>query len=263
MSAARSNEVIEVEDLECRYGKHVVLRGVTFSVRRNEIFFVAGRSGCGKSTLLRHMIGLQMPARGRIAYFGRDLTGTDLQARREFFKSFGVLFQEHALWTDMSLFENISLPLVLHTTLPKDTRAEIVALKLAQVGLAGYQSYFPSELSGGMQKRAALARALALDPDILFFDEPTAGLDPITARHINHLILQIRQTVGATVVVVSHRMPSIFAIADRVLLLDAETKGVVAIGAPSEVSQKQELPLVREFFRSETVSLKSPTPEVH
>jgi phospholipid/cholesterol/gamma-HCH transport system ATP-binding protein len=263
MNTAGSNEVIQVEHLECRYGDHVVLRDVSFSVRHNEIFFVAGRSGCGKSTLLRHMIGLQIPAKGRIAYFGRDLTGTNPLERHEFFKSFGVLFQENALWSDMSLFENVSLPLILHTRLTKETRAEIVALKLAQVGLAGYQNHFPSELSGGMQKRAALARALALDPDILFFDEPTAGQDPITARQINQLILQIRQTVGATVVVVSHRLPSIFAIADRMLLLDAETKGIVAIGTPGEISQKQEQPLVHEFFRSETTRLKTAGTDFH
>lgn len=256
MSGNRSDEIIHVEHLECRYGDNVVLHDVTFSVRRNEIFFVAGRSGCGKSTLLRHMIGLQTPAKGRIAYFGRDLTGSNPLERREFFKSFGVLFQENALWSDLSLFENINLPLILHTTLTRETRAEIVALKLAQVGLAGYQSYFPSELSGGMQKRAALARALALDPDILFFDEPTSGLDPITARQIDNLILQMRQTVGATVVVVSHSIPSIFSIADRMLLLDADIKSVVAAGAPAEVCQMEQHSLVAEFFRSKICNSK-------
>lgn len=253
MTPARSEEIIQVERLECRYGGHVVLREVSFSVRRNEIFFVAGRSGCGKSTLLRHLVGLQMPAGGAIKYFGKPFPGAESFDRREFFEAFGVLFQDHALWSDMSLFENISLPLVLYTRLPRATRAEIVALKLAQVGLAGCQDRYPGELSGGMQKRAALARALALDPQILFFDEPTAGLDPITARQINQLILRIRQTVGATVVVVSHRLPSIFSIADRMILLDADIKGIVAMGPPDEIARQTEPPLAREFFHADSI----------
>lgn len=244
-------EVLRVENLECRYGREVILRDITFSIRRNEIFFITGRSGCGKSTLLRHLVGLQAPARGCISYFGRELTGTTLAQRPELLKSFGVLFQEGALWTDMTLAENINLPLVLHTRLPRQVRSEIVALKLAQVGLAGYQRHRPVELSGGMRKRAALARALALDPAILFFDEPTAGLDPITARQIDQLILQVRGSVGATVVVVSHSIPSVLAIADRMLLLDAETKTIVATGTPAEISRDDSPGLAREFFRPE------------
>jgi len=249
MDVSETQTVIDVEDLECRYSDDLILRNISFSVQHNEIFFVAGRSGCGKSTLLRHMVGLLTPASGHIAYFGKAFTGTTPVERREFSKSFGVLFQDHALWTDMSISDNVCLPLVLHTTLPKEIRAEIVALKLAQVGLAGYQDHFPLELSGGMQKRAALARALALDPAILFFDEPTSGLDPITARQIDHLILQIRETVGATVVVVSHSIASIFGIADRMILLDTETKGIVAAGAPAELAETDQHRLVREFLR--------------
>ncbi|MCL5097028.1 MAG: ATP-binding cassette domain-containing protein [Candidatus Omnitrophica bacterium] len=240
---------IEVEDLNCRYDAEVVLNNITFSVKHNEIFFVAGRSGCGKTTLLRHLVGLLHPFQGRIAYFGRDFTRANATERREFTKSFGVLFQNNALWTDMSLLENVSLPLVLHTQLSRDIRTEIVALKLAQVGLAGYQDRFPRELSGGMQKRAALARALALDPDILFFDEPTAGLDPITAQQIDHLIVQVRETVGATVVVVSHSLSSIFHIADRMILLDPESKGIIASGAPAELVKSSGNPKVIEFLK--------------
>ncbi|HVV02520.1 MAG TPA: ATP-binding cassette domain-containing protein [Verrucomicrobiae bacterium] len=246
---SETNEVIRVERLECRYDGRVVLRDINFSVQRNEIFFVAGRSGCGKSTLLRHLLGLQVPAGGRIAYFGKEFS--DPLSRREIFKSFGVLFQEDALWTEMSLRENIALPLLLHTRLSRRTRAEIVGLKLAQVGLAGHAESLPSELSGGMRKRAALARALALDPAILFFDEPTSGLDPITARQINDLILHVRHTVGATVVVVSHSISSIMAIADRMILLDAKRKGIIAEGRPADVARSHEDPLVREFFRRE------------
>ena len=257
MDAPRAQTVIEVRDLECRYSNDLILQNITFSVQHNEIFFIAGRSGCGKSTLLRHMVGLLTPASGHIAYFGKAFTGTTTVERREFFKSFGVLFQEHALWTDMSIFDNVCLPLVLHTTLPREIRSEIVALKLAQVGLAGYGDHLPLELSGGMQKRAALARALALDPAILFFDEPTSGLDPITARQIDHLILQIRETVGATVVVVSHSISSIFGIADRMILLDTDTKGIVAAGAPAELAENDQRCLVREFLQRSNRSNRS------
>jgi phospholipid/cholesterol/gamma-HCH transport system ATP-binding protein len=253
MSDSNPNDVICVEQLECRYGDKLILRDITFSVRRQEIFFIAGRSGCGKTTLLHHLLGLLVPSGGRIVYFGKVLSGTEHAERYEFLKSFGVLFQEDALWTDMSLLDNVSLPLVLHTRLPRQTRAEIARLKLAQVGLAGYQDFFPSELSSGMQKRAALARALALDPTILFFDEPTAGQDPITVRQIDQLILQVRRTVGATVVVISHSVASIRNIADRVLLLDAKTKGIVAIGTPNEMAERNDEPLVRDFFRPENI----------
>ena len=246
---SQPDEMIQVEDLECRYGDEVVLKGITFAVHRSEIFFVAGRSGCGKTTLLRHLVGLMSPYHGRIAYFGRDFTGADFAGRREFVRSFGVLFQNNALWTDMSLSENVSLPLSLHTKLPGEIRAEIVALKLAQVGLAGQQDRYPMELSGGMRKRAALARALALDPAILFFDEPTAGLDPITAEQIDTLILNVRETVGATVVVVSHSLPSIFRIADRMILLDPDIKGIAAEGPPKQLVRETTNPRVREFLK--------------
>jgi phospholipid/cholesterol/gamma-HCH transport system ATP-binding protein len=249
VKAPEEKPVVQVEHLQCGYGEQVILRDVSFSVRHQEMFFVAGRSGCGKTTLLLHLVGLMSASRGRIAYFGKDLNGASFDERRHLSRSFGVLFQNNALWTDMSLAENVSLPLVLHTKLSRDIRNEIVALKLAQVGLAGCQDRFPRELSGGMQKRAALARALALDPAILFFDEPTAGLDPITAKQIDHLIRQVRDTVGATVIVISHSLASIFHLADRMILLDEQAKGIIAAGAPAEVSRASDDPRVKEFFQ--------------
>lgn len=257
MSDSDPKEVIRVEDLECRYGDKLILQGVTFSIHGQEIVFIAGRSGCGKSTLLRHLLGLLTPSRGRIAYFGKTLAANQLLEREELLRTFGVLFQEDALWTDMSLLENVCLPLVLHTNLPRQIREEIGLLKLAQVGLAGYQDRFPSELSGGMQKRAALARALALDPAVLFFDEPTAGQDPITVRQIDHLILQVRDTVGTTIVVVSHSIPSIWRLADRVILLDQDHKGIVAVGTPAELASWNDPPVVREFFESDNGKARS------
>jgi len=243
-----ASDVIGVQDLECRYGDEIVLRGITFAVNHGEIFCIAGRSGCGKTTLLKNMVGLLHPSRGQITYFGRNFTDADYAERQELVKSFGLLFQNNALWTDMSLSENIALPLLLHTQLPAEIRAEIVALKLAQVGLAGQQDRFPAELSGGMQKRAALARALALDPAILFFDEPTAGLDPITAAQIDDLILKVRETAGATIVIVSHSLPSIFHIADRMILLDAGAKGILAEGTPDKLASETDSQ-ASEFLR--------------
>lgn len=243
-----SQPLVEVKNLECHYDDEVILQDVNFSVARKEIFFVAGRSGCGKTTLLRHMIGLLTPVRGTIWYFGKNFTESDIESRRELERSFGVLFQNDALWSDRTLGENVELPLILHTNLTEQTRAEIVALKLSQVGLGGCEDRFPRELSGGMRKRAALARALALDPAILFFDEPTAGLDPITARQIDELIMQVRKTVGATVIVISHSIPSIFHIADRIILLDPEEKGIIASGPPEELVKNDKDPRVREFL---------------
>ncbi len=245
-----NEEIIRVRDLECRYGRDTILQGITFEVRHGEIFCIAGRSGCGKTTLLKNMVGLLHPSRGRISYFGRDFTGASIAERQALVKSFGLLFQNNALWMDMSLFENVALPLLIHTRLPADIRAEIVGLKLTQVGLAGQQDRFPGELSGGMQKRAALARALALDPAILFFDEPTAGLDPITAAQIDDLILEVRETEGTTIVVVSHSLPSIFHIADRMILLDTETRGILAEGQPEELAKETDHPQVSEFLKA-------------
>lgn len=240
---------IDVQGLQCGYDGKVVLQNVTFSVQRGELFFIIGGSGCGKSTLLKHMIGLYRPTAGRVAYFGQDFTQADLAARKDVLKHFGVLYQSAALWSSLTLRENVSLPLEEYTTLSKRERNELIALKLAQVGLSGYEDYYPAEISGGMKKRAGLARALALDPAIVFFDEPSAGLDPVTSRKLDDLILQIRSTLRTTMVIVSHELESIFGIADRVILLEREAKGIIAEGAPRELAEKSPDPRVREFLQ--------------
>ena len=240
--------VIEVKNLACSYGETVVLQAVSFSVRAQELFFVIGGSGCGKSTLLRCMIGLLKPTQGDVVYFGKSFTQSEVVDRRDILKSFGVLYQNNALWSSMTLAENVSLPLEEHTSLTKQDREEIVALKLTQVGLSGSEDLYPSELSGGMKKWAALARALALDPAIVFFDEPSAGLDPITSRAMDRLILQVRESLGTTMVIVSHQLSSIFHLADRVIMLDHETRGIIAEGAPGELAATSTDPRVREFL---------------
>jgi phospholipid/cholesterol/gamma-HCH transport system ATP-binding protein len=239
---------IEVEGLECRYGDTVVLSGITFAVREGELFFVIGGSGCGKTTLLRHLVGLMKPAKGTVRYHGENFTDDDLAARRVLLKTFGVLYQSSALWSSMTLRENIVLPLEEYTTLSRREREEIVALKLGQVGLAGFEDYFPAELSGGMRKRAGLARALALDPRIVFFDEPSEGLDPVLSRKLDELILQIRETLGTTMVIVSHELASIYALADRVIMLDHDARGIIAEGRPRDLAATSGDPRVQEFL---------------
>jgi len=246
---------IELNDVTCSYGDRVVLENIAFAVKRSEIFFIIGGSGCGKSTLLRHMVGLKQPTKGRVMYFGRDFTGASSNERQELLRTFGVLYQSGALWSSMTLQENVALPLELLTELDRHEREEIVSLKLAQVGLAGYEDYYPSEISGGMKKRAGLARALALDPAIVFFDEPGAGLDPITSLKLDELVKGIRDTLGTTIVIVSHELASIFDIADRVVMLDRDVKGIIAQGNPTLLRDQSDDRRVREFLnrREETV----------
>lgn len=239
---------IEVRDLECRYGETVVLRDVSFSVARGEIFFVVGGSGCGKSTLLKNMIGLFEPAHGEICFFGESFTSGSGRVRNRLLRGAGVLYQSSALWSAMTVAENVALPLQQYTDLREREIMELVRFKLNLVGLAGAENQFPSELSGGMKKRAGLARALALDPKILFFDEPSAGLDPVTSRNLDQLILKIRESLGTTVVIVSHELESIFAVADRVMMLSAEEKGVIAVGSAEELAARSADPRVREFL---------------
>ena len=246
---AKDSPAIEVEHLQAGYEETVVLEDVSFSVRRGEVFFIIGGSGCGKSTLLRHMVGLNRPRKGTVKFFGQPFSQADAGSRRAMLKAFGMLFQGGALWTSLTLRQNVALPLEEYTTLSRRQIDEIATLKLAQVGLSGFEDYFPSEISGGMKKRAGLARALALDPSIVFFDEPSAGLDPVTSRKLDELILQIRETFGTTIVVVSHELASIFEIADRVIMLDRGAKGIVAEGAPRELAQNSTDPRVQEFLR--------------
>ena len=216
---------IEVQGLECGYDDRVVLTDVSFSVRRGEIFFIVGGSGCGKSTLLRHMVGLNPPTAGTVKFLGRPFSEADDAARREQLKTFGLLFQGGALWSSLSLRENVALPLEEYTTLSKREIDALAVLRLSQVGLAGFEDYYPAEISGGMKKRAGLARALALDPAIVFFDEPSAGLDPVTSRHLDALVRQVRDTFGTTIVIVSHELASIYNLADRLIMLAARGPG--------------------------------------
>jgi phospholipid/cholesterol/gamma-HCH transport system ATP-binding protein len=246
--AEGATPAIEVAGLECGYDGRVVLKDVTFTVARGEIFFVIGGSGCGKSTLLRHLVGLRAPARGTVRFLGRSFTDANAAERREMLKTFGLLYQGGALWTSLTLRENVALPLEEYTRLTRREIEEIATLKLAQVGLRGFEDYYPAEISGGMRKRAGLARALALDPEIVFFDEPSAGLDPITSRKLDELVRQIRDTFGTTCVVVSHELASIFELADRAIMLDAAQQGIIAEGPPRELLAGSADPRVREFL---------------
>jgi len=240
---------IEVEKLECGYDGRVLLKDISFTVPRGEIFFIIGGSGCGKSTLLRHMVGLRAPTAGTVKFFGQSFTDADTAARRGLLKTFGMLFQSGALWSSLTLRKNVALPLEEYTTLAPREIEELSTLKLAQVGLSGFEDYYPAEISGGMRKRAGLARALALDPAIVFFDEPSAGLDPVTSRKLDELILQIRDTFGTTIVVVSHELASIFDIADRVIMLDRGAQGIIAEGPPRTLAASSRDPRVAEFLR--------------
>jgi phospholipid/cholesterol/gamma-HCH transport system ATP-binding protein len=239
---------IAVADLTMAYGSSVIQRDLNFAVRRGEIFVIMGGSGCGKSTLLRHLIGLIQPTRGDIRYDGVSFTAAGPEARERTLRRFGVLYQKGALWTSMTLAENVALPLKEFTDLTPAQIREVVSLKLALVGLAGFEEFYPSEISGGMQKRAALARAMALDPDILFFDEPSAGLDPVSSRRLDDLILELRDSLGATVVVVTHELPSLFAIGDSAVYLDMETRTMIAQGNPRTLRDTATDPKVHAFL---------------
>lgn len=244
----RAEGHITVSNLTMAYGDFVIQRDLNFAVRRGEIFIIMGGSGCGKSTLLRHLIGLHEPARGEVRYDGEDFWKVQPDRRDLLLRRFGVLYQGGALWSSMTLAENVALPLKEFTTLGPAEIEEVASLKLALVGLAGFEEFYPSEISGGMRKRAGLARAMALDPDVLFFDEPSAGLDPISSMLLDHLILQLRDSLGATVVVVTHELPSIFAIGDDSVFLDAEAQRMLAVGKPSTLLKECTIPKVRAFL---------------
>jgi phospholipid/cholesterol/gamma-HCH transport system ATP-binding protein len=245
---AHDDAHIVVKDLTMAYGDYVVMRDLNFSVNRGEVFIVMGPSGCGKSTLLRHLIGLNEPAKGEVCYGDFNFTSADPIQRRRMVRHFGVLYQGGALWSSMTLAENIALPLQEFTDLKDDQIAELASLKLALVGLKGFENYYPSQISGGMQKRAGLARAIALDPDVLFFDEPSAGLDPTSSRLLDDLILELRGSLGATVVVVSHELASIFAIGDNSIFLDPATRTIAAQGNPKDLLEHCDNPVVHRFL---------------
>jgi phospholipid/cholesterol/gamma-HCH transport system ATP-binding protein len=239
---------VEVRDLDMMYGTRVIQKNLNFKVNTGDIFVIMGGSGCGKSTLLRHMIGLIEPARGDVYYDGESFWDAEPDAREGQLRRLGVLYQSGALWSSMTLAENVALPLGEYTKLSSAEIRDVVALKLALVGLAGFEEFYPSEISGGMRKRAGLARAMALDPDVLFFDEPSAGLDPISSHLLDDLIRELRDSLGATIIIVTHELPSIFAIGTNSVFLDAETKTMIAGGDPKNLLRDCRDPKVHRFL---------------
>ena len=226
---------IEVRDLTMAYGSYVVMQDIEFSINSGEIFVIMGGSGSGKSTLLKHLIGLRKPAEGKILYDNENFWEMSKRRKNQVRQRMGVLYQHGALWSGMTLEENVALPLKEYTNLKRNEIREIVSLKLSLVGLKGFESFYPAEISGGMNKRAALARAMALDPDILYFDEPSSGLDPISSGRLDDLILRIRESLGTTIIIVSHDLASIFKVADRAIFLDYRVKTMTALGNPTEM----------------------------
>jgi len=239
---------IDVRNLTMRYGSLVVMEHLAFAVKRGEVFVIMGGSGSGKSTLLKHLIGLKAPASGAVLINGTDFGAADLETRRDVLSRMGVLYQNGALWSGLTLAENVALPLKEFTTLANDDIDDVVQLKLSLAGLSGFGTFYPAAISGGMRKRAALARALALDPGILFFDEPSSGLDPVSASRLDDLILEVKASFGTTIVVVSHDLASIDRIADRALFLDIEQKTMTALGNPAELRAHPPNDAVRRFL---------------
>jgi phospholipid/cholesterol/gamma-HCH transport system ATP-binding protein len=244
----RADLPIEVRNLTMAFGSTVVMRDLNFRIERGEVFVIMGGSGSGKSTLMKHMIGLLEPAAGQVLFEGENVWAAEGETIKRIRSRMGISYQQGALWSGLTVGENVALPMQEYTDLRSDAIDRLVSLKLSLVGLAGSESLYPSELSGGMRKRAALARAMALDPAVLFFDEPSSGLDPVTASRLDDLILQIRDALGTTVVVVSHDLESIFAIADRAVFLDIEQKTMTALGKPVELRESSPNQAVQHFL---------------
>ncbi len=239
---------IIVKDLIMAYGDFVVMHDLSFTINRGDIFIIMGGSGCGKSTMMTMLIGLKSPAKGQILYGDVDFWGSDHDTRDRIIRNAGVMYQGGALWSSMTLAENVALPLEQYTDLGDAEIRDVVELKLALVGLAGFEEFYPSEISGGMQKRAGIARAMALDPEVLFFDEPSAGLDPVSARRLDDLILQLSESLGTTMVVVTHELASIFAIGNNSVFLDASLRTMTATGDPKKLLAETKDPTLRLFL---------------
>ena len=244
---------IKVTNLTMAYGSFVVMRDLNFTIQQGDIFIIMGGSGCGKSTLMKIMIGLKSPATGQVFYGDVNFWDSEPEERDRIIERAGILYQSGALWSSMTLAENVSLPLEQYTDLNPAQIREVVSLKLSLVGLAGFEEFYPSEISGGMRKRAGLARAMALDPDILFFDEPSAGLDPVSAKLLDDLIIEIKESLGSTVVVVTHELASIFAIGNNSVFLDPDTRTMIASGDPKMLLKtSQDLKVQKFLTRGET-----------
>jgi phospholipid/cholesterol/gamma-HCH transport system ATP-binding protein len=251
--AAGPDALIRVEHLTARFGEKTVLEDVSFEVGRGEVFTILGGSGSGKSVLLKQMIGLYRPSAGRVWIDGEDIASAEGEARARIQRKFGVMYQMGALFGSLTLLENVRLVLEEFTELPAEAMDLVARSKLRMVRLGGFEDYMPADVSGGMMKRAAIARAMALDPTILFLDEPSSGLDPVTSAELDQTILKLRRILGITVIVVTHELPSIYAIADRAVLIDARTRRLAATGAPAELRDHSEDPWVRAFFRREVL----------
>ena len=248
VSASETEMAIVVDNVDIGYGDFMIQRNLNFAVRRGEIFVIMGGSGFGKTTVMRAMVGLKEPARGRIITDGISFWEAEPPVRERLARSFGIVYQSGALWSSMTLAENVALPLGEYTALRRAEIADVVSLKLALVGLAGFEDFYPSEISGGMRKRAGVARALALDPKFLFFDEPSAGLDPVTSSLLDDLIVELRDSLATTMVMVTHELPSIFSIADNAVYLDAETRTMLATGNPKDLLRDPPDPKIRDFL---------------
>lgn len=240
--------IIQVKDVDAGYGDEVILSRVSFDVYEGEIFVILGGSGCGKSTLMKTIIGLIQPRSGRVIIDGDDVSNCDEATLQKVLKKIGVLYQGAALFTSMTIAENVALPVKEYSYLPEKSVSTLVRMKLRLVDLEGYENYLPSELSGGMKKRAGLARAMALNPKILFFDEPSAGLDPVTSAEIDNLIVHLNRSLGTTMVIVTHELQSIFAVADRIIMLDKRARGIIAEGDPRYLRDHSQNQFVRQFF---------------
>jgi phospholipid/cholesterol/gamma-HCH transport system ATP-binding protein len=248
MNTTEKTAHIKVRELTMAYGDFVLMRDLTFDINRGDIFIIMGGSGCGKSTLMAILAGLKEPAKGKVFYGEEDFWGGDQEVRDRIMRRAGVMYQSGALWSSMTLAENIALPLETYTNLSPTQIREVVKLKLALVGMAGFEEFYPSEISGGMQKRAGIARAMAMDPEILFFDEPSAGLDPVSARRLDDMILELRDSLGTTMVVVTHELPSIFAIGSNSVFLDVAKRTMTATGNPKQLLAETRDPNLRLFL---------------